>query len=75
MTVTPLAHRDTNTCTVLSSSSIFNRGEEVEMRNLGFGQLVHRCIHFVSSDWGQGLLGSGQPHTVRLFYLGNESNM
>lgn len=27
--------------------------------NLGFGQLVHRCIHFVSSGWGRDCLATG----------------
>lgn len=43
--------------------------------NLDVGQLVHRCIHFVSSGWKVGLLGSSRDHIVSLFCLGKESKL
>lgn len=41
--------------------------------NLDVGQVVHRCIHFVSSGWEEELCGRGQPHSVWLFCLENKT--
>lgn len=78
VTATSLSRIETQRCTVLSISSI--QGGIVKWRTTlipGSWYTGATILHHQNGEgWGVGVvLGIGQHHTVRLFCLGNESNL